>query len=112
MGRDGLSEEDKWNLGMAELARVLFLQQNAFSPVDASFPPGLQKLYLSLLIACDAAARDALARGVLFEQIARLPVRAGLLRLRELPEESMRTGGDEWIKELTRELEGIEVIFR
>lgn len=112
VGRDGLSEEDKWNLGMAELARVLFLQQNAFSPIDASFPPGLQKLYLSLLIACDAAARDALARGVLFEQIARLPVRAGLLRLRELPEESMRTGGDEWIKELTRELEGIEVIFR
>ncbi len=112
VGRDGLSEEDKWNLYMAELARVLFLQQNAFSTVDASFAPGLQKLYLSLLIGCDVAVKKAIASGALFEQVAALSIRPALLRLRELPEEEMRAGGEEWHKTLAGELDEIEVMFR
>ncbi|NLK18923.1 MAG: V-type ATP synthase subunit A, partial [Synergistaceae bacterium] len=98
VGRDGLSEEDRWNIHMAELARVLFLQQNAFSAQDASFSLSLQKIYLSLLAGCDSAVRAAIAGGVLFEQASALPIRAALLRLRELPEEEMKTSGEEWLK--------------
>ncbi|MGI6251969.1 MAG: V-type ATP synthase subunit A [Aminivibrio sp.] len=112
VGRDGLSEEDKWNLHMAELVRVLFLQQNAFSATDASFPPELQKTYLSLLVACDAAVRKALERGALFEQIEALPLRADLLGLRELPEEEMGPEGEVWRRRLEESLEKIEVMFR
>ncbi|MGI6784408.1 MAG: V-type ATP synthase subunit A [Aminivibrio sp.] len=112
VGRDGLSEEDRWNIHMAELARVLFLQQNAFSAQDASFSLSLQKIYLSLLAGCNSAVRAAIAGGVLFEQASALPIRAALLRLRELPEEEMKTSGEEWLKTLTKELDGIEVMFR
>jgi V/A-type H+-transporting ATPase subunit A len=112
VGRDGLSEEDRWNIHMAELARVLFLQQNAFSAQDASFSLSLQKIYLSLLAGCNSAVRAAIAGGVLFEQASALPIRAALLRLRELPEEEMKTSGEEWLKTLTKELDGIKVMFR
>ncbi|NLK18843.1 MAG: hypothetical protein GX310_03545, partial [Synergistaceae bacterium] len=54
----------------------------------------------------------AIAGGVLFEQASALPIRAALLRLRELPEEEMKTSGEEWLKTLTKELDGIEVMFR
>lgn len=110
VGRDGLSEEDKWTLFMAELARVLFLQQNAFVPEDASFAPELQKLYLLQLRECDRIVREALSRGVLFDQAAALPLRSDLLALRSLGKDEMAGRGEKWRNRLKAELEAIEVM--
>ncbi len=110
VGRDGLSEEDKWTLFMAELARVLFLQQNAFAPEDASFAPELQKLYLFQLRECDRSARSALSRGVFFDQLSALPLRSELLSLRGLSQAEMGSRGEKWRKRLAEELGKIEVM--
>jgi V/A-type H+-transporting ATPase subunit A len=110
VGRDGLSEEDKWTLFMAELARVLFLQQNAFVPEDASFAPELQKLYLLQLRECDRIVREALSRGVLFDQAAALPLRSDLLALRSLGKDEMTGRGAKWRNRRKAELEAIAVM--
>ncbi len=110
VGRDGLSEEDKWTLFMAELARVLFLQQNAFAPEDASFAPELQKVYLLQLRECDRTVRSALSRGIIFDQAAALPLRSELLALRVLGKEEMAARGEKWRSRLAAELEKIEVM--
>ena len=95
---------------MAELARVLFLQQNAFVPEDASFAPELQKLYLLQLRECDRTVRAALSRGVLFDQVAALPLRSDLLALRSLKKDGMAGRGEQWRNRLKAELEAIEVM--
>ena len=112
VGRDGLSEEDKWTLLASELIRVLFLQQNAFAPEDASYPPERQKAFLQILRRLDETVRPFFSRGILFEQVAELPIRTGLLKLRALQDGDMESSGETWCDSLGRQLEGMEVIPR
>lgn len=110
VGRDGLSEEDKWILFMADLLRVLYLQQNAFSAEDASFPPELQKKFLALLKNCDTVIRRHMARGILFEQISAFPLRLRLLGLRSSTKDEMFSSGEAWLEQLSADLDKIEVV--
>ncbi|MFA7362685.1 MAG: V-type ATP synthase subunit A [Aminobacteriaceae bacterium] len=112
VGRDGLSEEDKWILFMAELVRVLFLQQNAFAPEDASYSPELQKAFLELLGNFDTTVRRGLARGAVFEQVSAFPHRADLLNLRGLGRDEMKTRGTQWLNRLASKMEEIEVVLQ
>ncbi len=86
------------------------MQQNAFVPEDASFAPELQKLYLLQLRECDRIVREALSRGVLFDQASVLPLRSDLLSLRSLEKEEMAGRGEKWRNRLKAELEAIEVM--
>ncbi len=110
VGRDGLSEGDKWTLFLAELYRVLFLQQNAFSATDASFPLPRQRDLLLVLKELNDLAEAFLARGGFFEQISEFPLRAELLRLRESEEEDLAGRGAEWCTNLSEKLASLEVM--
>ena len=110
VGRDGLSEGDKWTLFLAELYRVLFLQQNAFSPTDASFPLPQQRDFLLVLRELNGLARGFLSRGGFFEQISEFPLRAELLRLREAPEKDLAGRGMAWCAALGEKLDSLEVM--
>ena len=110
VGRDGMTEEDKWILLMAEFVRVLFLQQNAFSPHDAFYSPERQKAFLKELKDCDEVGRGAISRGVLFEQISELPLRSELLALREMSVEEMGQKGREWTENFAEKMAKVEVM--
>lgn len=109
VGRDGMAEEDKWVLLMAEFVRSLFLQQNAFSPEDAFYSPELQKAFLERLRECDQAGRQAISRGVLFEQAAEPSLRNKLLTLRGLSKDEMTEKGQKWIEDFTEKMAKVEV---
>ena len=69
VGRDGLTEEEKWTLKLVELINIFYLQQNAFDAVDAYCDPDRQLAMLMTLKSLDDTVKDALSKGALFEQI-------------------------------------------
>ncbi|HCL78503.1 MAG TPA: V-type ATP synthase subunit A [Synergistaceae bacterium] len=100
VGRDGLSEEDTWTLAMAEFVRILYLQQNAFSPEDATYSLERQRTFLDLLRRVDELVRRALSKGALYEQVEDLPIQEELLRLRARDAEAMESEGAKWFSRL------------
>ena len=89
VGREGLSEEDKWLLELAELLRIVFLQQNAFDPVDAFTSPLKAKRLLDLFYDLDRCVSAHLRKGLVVDQIPRTFLREALFRLRALGEEEL-----------------------
>jgi V/A-type H+-transporting ATPase subunit A len=112
VGRDGLSEQDKWTLSLSELFRVVFLQQNAFDSVDAFCSLAKMKGLLATMRTLDEMVRERLQQGVLFEQFSDLPFRAGLLRLRGTPDPEFEGEAAEWTLATGEDLGKIEVVVR
>lgn len=112
VGRDGLSEQDKWTLSLSELFRVVFLQQNAFDSVDAFCSLAKMKGLLATMQTLDEMVRERLQQGVLFEQFSDLPFRAGLLRLRGTPDPEFEGEAAEWTLATGEDLGKIEVVVR
>ncbi|NLI95607.1 MAG: V-type ATP synthase subunit A, partial [Synergistaceae bacterium] len=112
VGRDGLSEQDKWTLNLSELFRVVYLQQNAFDSIDAYCSLQKMKGLLETLRHLDALVSERLAQGVLFEQISEIPLRTGLLRLRGIPDLEFPSSAEAWLAEIQGILGSIEVVVR
>ncbi|MDR3205794.1 MAG: V-type ATP synthase subunit A [Candidatus Methanoplasma sp.] len=75
VGSDSLPDEQKITLEVAKLIREIYLQQNAYHPVDAYCPIGRQYRMLTLIRKYSDLADKALAAGVPVEKIAYLPAR-------------------------------------
>ena len=112
VGRDGLSEADKWTLALSELFRVVFLQQNAFDSLDAFCSLKKMKGLLETFRAIDRTVSEKLAQGVVFEQISSIPLRADLLRLRGIPDADFAETATRWLENTKGSLDGIEAIVR
>ncbi|MDR1733124.1 MAG: V-type ATP synthase subunit A [Synergistaceae bacterium] len=97
LGRDGLSEEDKWALYHAENLKILYLQQNAYSPEDACFSLTRSAALLSLLRTLDEKARKAIADGLYYDEVVAFPIRSDLMSLRALPENALSEKAGEWL---------------
>ncbi|WP_352397025.1 V-type ATP synthase subunit A [Aminobacterium colombiense] len=110
VGRDGLSEEDKWLLAHLETIKVVFLQQNAYSDADASCSMKKQFILLKLLYDLDNLMRQRIESGLLYDQVADYPLRVELLRLREMPEIELEQQGNQWLKNFDDKLESLVVI--
>lgn len=110
VGRDGLSEEDKWLLAHVETIKVVFLQQNAYSDADASCSMKKQFILLKLLYDLDNLMRQRIESGLLYDQVADYPLRVELLRLREKPEIELEQQGNQWLKNFDDKLESLVVI--
>jgi V/A-type H+-transporting ATPase subunit A len=110
VGRDGLSEEDKWLLAHVETIKVVFLQQNAYSDADASCSMKKQFILLKLLYDLDNLMRQRIESGLLYDQVADYPLRVELLRLREMPEIELEQQGNQWLKNFDDKLESLVVI--
>jgi len=112
VGRDGLSEQDKWTLILSELSRVVFLQQNAFDSADAFCSLQKMKGLLETLRSLDTLVSERLAQGVLFEQLSEVPFRTGLFRLRGIPDTEFSSSARKWLEEIQDTLSSIEVVVR
>ena len=76
VGSDSLPDEQKITLEVAKMIREIFLQQNAYDPVDCYSPLERQHVMLSLIKKYSDLADKALAAGVQVDKIAYLPVRS------------------------------------
>lgn len=112
VGRDGLSEADKWTLALSELFRVVFLQQNAFDSLDAFCSLKKMKGLLETFRAIDRTVSEKLAQGVVFEQFSSIPLRADLLKLRGIPDADFAETATRWLENTKGSLDGIEAIVR
>ncbi len=112
VGRDGLSEEDKWILFMAELIRIVFLQQNAFSDADASCSTRKQFFIIDLLKKTDDIVRRRIHEGILFENVAEMPFLRDLLRIRDIPEQAFDAEASQWLNDLAGTVSGLAVMPR
>ena len=111
VGRDGLSEQDKWLLELVEVLKVVYLQQNAFSDVDAFCSLDKQKQLLLILKKLDDIVQIKLEGGLIYDQISSIPFRVDLLKLRDLDPVELETKGKYWLDKLQHQLQDM-VVFK
>lgn len=75
VGSDSLPDEQKITLEVAKMIREIYLQQNAYHPVDCYCPLGRQYMMMRLIKKYSDLADKALKAGVTVDKIAYLPVR-------------------------------------
>jgi V/A-type H+-transporting ATPase subunit A len=86
IGVDALSPEDRLILEGARSIREDFLHQNAFHEIDTYASLKKQYKMLSVCLFYYTSAKEALARGVIFDDIRKMEVRDKIARMRYLPE--------------------------
>lgn len=75
VGSDSLPDEQKITLEVAKMIREIYLQQNAYHPVDCYCPIARQYEMMKLIKKYSDLANKALAAGVSVEKIAYIPAR-------------------------------------
>ncbi|MDR1405066.1 MAG: V-type ATP synthase subunit A [Candidatus Methanoplasma sp.] len=75
VGSDSLPDEQKITLEVAKMIREIYLQQNAYHPVDSYCPINRQYTMMVLIKKYSDLAGNALASGISVDKIAYLPVR-------------------------------------
>ena len=75
VGSDSLPDEQKITLEVAKMIREIFLQQNAYHPVDCYCPLSRQYKMLTLIKKYSDLSEKALQAGAPVDKIAYLPVR-------------------------------------
>lgn len=87
VGPDALQDSERLILEVARMIREGFLQQSAFSPVDASCSMKKQYGMLRAFLAFYAKCKDKIDKGVPIDTLLDLPVREDVSRLKEVPED-------------------------
>jgi len=110
VGPDALPESEKVILEVTRMLREDYLQQFAFHEIDAFCPPMKQYLMLKAILTFYDATATALERGVSLRQIAELPVKTEIARMKEIPVDE----ADEQLKDLVerteKEIVSLEVL--
>lgn len=75
VGSDSLPDEQKITLEVAKMIREIYLQQNAYHPVDCYCPISRQYVMLGLIKKYADLAYNALSAGVSVEKISYIPAR-------------------------------------
>ena len=89
VGRDTLSQGDQLKLEVAKSLREDFLQQNAFHDVDTYCSMEKQFKMMEVILAYQDLGNEALAEGVLVNDMMVLPVMDRISRMKEIPEEKI-----------------------
>jgi V/A-type H+-transporting ATPase subunit A len=75
VGSDALPEEQKLTLEVARMVREIFLQQNAYHPVDTYSPLSRQYNYMKVIKNFSDLAQKAVESDISVETITNMPVR-------------------------------------
>jgi V/A-type H+/Na+-transporting ATPase subunit A len=75
VGSDALPEEQKLTLEVARMVREVFLQQNAYHPVDTYSPLSRQYKYMKIIKNFSDLAQKAVESDISVEAISNMPVR-------------------------------------
>lgn len=101
VGSDALPDEQKLTLEISRMIREIFLQQNAYHPIDTYSPMSRQYTYLRLINRFAAAAAKAVENEVSVEAIANMDLRNRLAKSKfeENIEEELKAIADTMDKE-------------
>lgn len=80
VGSDALPDAQKVTLEVSKMIREIFLQQNAYDPVDTYCPIPRQFMMLKLIKKFSDLAQKALAAGATVEKIVGIPARQRFIR--------------------------------
>jgi V/A-type H+-transporting ATPase subunit A len=100
VGPDALQDQERLVIEAGKMIREYFLQQSAFSDVDASC--SLDKAYWMIrgIRAFYEASGAALERGAAIDDIINLPQNEQIARFKEVPNDKFRAHIDEFLKSL------------
>lgn len=90
VGKDTLSEEDQLKLETTKTIREDFLQQNAFHEVDTFCSLEKQNKMLKIVLNFYDEGLRALNSGIYLKEIANMPVRDKIARMKYIPEDEMK----------------------
>ena len=107
VGVDALSDRDRLMLEVARSVREDFLQQDSFSDTDSFTPLSKQHRLLTVILAFYTKGLAALEKGAHAEDIAALPVREEIGRLKNVPPQAMESAGEKILAALDTALEAL-----
>ena len=100
VGSDALPEEQKLTLEVARMIREIFLQQNAYHPIDTYSPLGRQYVFMKTIKRFGDLAKKAVEGEVPIELVLNLPVRNRLVKSK------LESNVDQELEEIGKEMEG------
>jgi len=110
VGPDALPENERLVLEAARMLREDYLQQSAFSDVDAHCPLEKQYYMLKAIITFYKKAREALNRGATMTQIFAFPHKERIARMKEIPKEEAVQKISELIEQIKNDFDRLEVV--
>ena len=105
VGPDALQDQERLSLEVGRMAKDFYLQQNAFSEVDAACQLDKMRGMMRGIIHYRKVARQAIRDGVLIEDILALPLMVQFGDLREIVGEEFERGLEDFIKDTDEKLE-------
>jgi len=94
VGPDALPEKEQALLDVSRMLREDFLQQSAFSDIDAASSLKKQYRMLRTILRYHKKAEDTLDLGVQLKEIKKLKVREDIARMKEVPEKDFEKKSD------------------
>jgi V/A-type H+-transporting ATPase subunit A len=110
VGPDALPENERLVLEAARMLREDYLQQSAFSDVDAHCQLEKQYFMLKAIITFYEKAKEALNRGATMSQIFAFPHKEKIARLKEIPKEEAVQKISELIERIRIDFDSLEVV--
>ena len=104
VGPDALPDSERLILEVSKMLREDFLQQNAFSEVDAFCPLEKQHGMMTGLLTFYEKCNEALQRGLTIENILNLPIREEISRFKEVPNDKFLETFKATMRRLDQEL--------
>jgi V/A-type H+-transporting ATPase subunit A len=101
---DAIQDEQRVVLEVSRLVREEFLQQSAFSEVDASCPLEKQYWMLKVLLQFHDFSFDAIKKGTPIEQILAHPILHDLALMKETPTEGFEARACALIEQMQGEI--------
>jgi len=110
VGPDALPEGEKLTLETARVLREDFLQQSAFSEVDAFCPIEKQVAMLQVVVDFYVAGTEAIKRGVTLAQLLELPHKGEIAGLKDQPPTDETPMFAELSKQIKADFAHLEVV--
>ncbi len=110
VGPDALPESERAVLEVARMIREDYLQQSAFSEVDAFCPLKKQYWMLKVIVNFYRSTKEALRRGVTLSQILSLPFKEQISRMKEIPVEEAEGALKSLAEEIREKVAELEVV--
>jgi len=107
VGPDALPEKEQAILMVTKMLREDFLQQNAFSDVDAKSDLKKQYMMLKTILRFYERTIGALDLGVQLKRVNDLPTRVKIGRMKEIPDKKME-GFDKLIAEIDSDFDSLQ----
>lgn len=109
VGPDALPESEKLIMETTRMLREDFLQQFAFHEVDAFCPMDKQIAMLDVILEFYRSSSEALDKGAALDDILKMPHRAEIARLKEVPNDEAVTFIKDLAERMRKDISGIEV---